>query len=348
MTAFAVAHPPLVRIARAAARLTAAACAACWLAAAPVVGLAADKPPAARSRVSDPAVRPAGGGHCASCGPGGCRQPHGKHHGHHTGCRDGVCVPYCPVRPQQFGFYGTQWRRWPGSEVVQVAGTRDAGPVSPPRSAVPGPSEESLNPEAEQEPAADAGAEAGRGAAPAASPREPLPEPAVPPNPATEPTAPKVLDPVPEMRREPPAEPMPDLKPDPKPDPASEPNSVPQPNLVPDTNLVPEPAAAPKPESPLPPAEPKPLPTEPSTPVPEAKPRPEDENLFEAVSGVGSGPGWRAQRRFAVGAAAADAPTKRGVGRIEPATHIEEPSPSSVPRVSFDPAAEKRRLRSTR
>ena len=326
MIALTSAHPPLVRVARVAARLTAAACAACWLAAAPVVGLAADRPPSgpARSRVSDPAVRPAGGGHCSSCGPG-CHQPHGRHHGHHAGCRDGVCVPYCPVRPQQFGFYGTQWRRWPGSEVVQVAGTRDAGPVSPPRSAVPGPNEESLNPEADQEPAADAGAEAGRGAAPAATPLEPLPEPAVPPKPVAEPTAPNVLDPAPEMRRE---------------QPAQRPDSVPQPNLVP------EPATAPKPESPLLPAEQQPLPSEPSAPVPEAKPRPEDENLFEAVSGVGSGPGWRAQRRFAVRAAAG--PTNPGVGRIETATHLEEPTPASVPRVSFDPAAETRRLRSTR
>lgn len=330
MIALTLAHPSLVRVSHAAARLTAAACAACWLAAAPVAGLAADRPPVGPtgSRTSDPAVRPAGGAHCSSCGPGGCRQPHGKHHGHQAGCRDGVCVPYCPVRPQQFGFYGTQWRRWPGSEVVQISGTRDAGPVSPPRSAVPGPNEESLNPEAEQEPAADAGAEDGRGAAPAATPREPLPEPAVPPKPA----APKALDPTPETRREPPAEPTPD----PEPESASKPY------------LAPEPAAAPKPESQLPPAEPKPLPSEPAAPGPELKPRPEDENLFEAVSGIGSGPGWRAQRRFVVGAAAAAGPTKPGTGRIEPATHLEEPSPNSVPRVSFDPVAETRRLRSTR
>ena len=331
MSALALGNPPLVRVARAAGRMTAAACVACWLAAGPVVGLAADKPPAgpARSRVSDPEVRPAGGAGCRSCGPGGCRQPHGKHHhGHHAGCRDGACVPYCPVRPQQFGFYGTQWRRWPGSAVVQVSGTRDAGPISPPRSAVPGPNEESLNPQADQEPAADAGADAGRGAAPTATPREPLPEPALAPKPVAEPTAPKVLEPAPEVRREPPPQPAPEPKTDAVPEPTAESKPVP------------------RPESPLPPAEPKPLAPEPSAPAPEAKPRPEDENLFEAVSGVGAG--WRAPRRFAVGAAAGEGLTEPGAGLIEPATHLEEPSPNRVPRVSFDPAAETRRLRSTR
>jgi hypothetical protein len=306
MNFLALHKQPLIRRGRTPAGFAVAAWAACWLAAAPVVGLAAERPSAAqtRSRMSDPAVRPAGGAGCPSCGPGGCRQAHGKHHGHHAGCRDGVCVPYCPVRPQQFGFYGTQWRRWPGSAVVQVSGTRDAGPVSPPRSAVPGPNEESLNPQGDEEPAA-------------------------------EPTAPRNLEPAPEMRREPPAEPQP--APEPKTEPTAEPKPEPKSEPL-------FPSAEPKQL----PAEPKPLPAEPSPPAPEAKPRPEDENLFEAISGIGSGNGSRARRRFAVGEAAAEVSASPAAGVIEPATHLDESPPQRVPRVSFDPAAETRRIRSTR
>ena len=308
MNSLALAKPPLIRRERTPAGFAAAAWAACWLAAAPVVGLAAERPPAAqpRARMSDPAVRPAGGAGCPSCGPGGCRQAHGKHHGHHAGCRDGVCVPYCPVRPQQFGVYGTQWRRWPGSAVGQVSGTRDAGPVSPPRSAVPGPNEESLNPQGDEEPAA-------------------------------QPTAPRDLEPAPEMRREPPADPQPAPTPEPKTEPTPEPKPEPKSEPL-------FPPAEPKPL----PAEPKPLPVEPSPPAPEAKPRPEDENLFEAISGFGSANGSRARRRFAVGEAAAEVSASPAAGVIEPATHLDESPPQRVPRVPFDPAAETRRIRSTR
>ena len=52
-------------------------------------------------------------------------------------------MPYCPVRPAQFGYYGTQWRRWPGAGVVPVSGFEDATPAAPPRLQVPGPDEES-------------------------------------------------------------------------------------------------------------------------------------------------------------------------------------------------------------
>lgn len=104
-------------------------------------GAAAPRP----QSVVDRAVVPAGGvAACHQCGPGGCRTGHA--HRHHRDCREGACVPYCPVRPGTFGFYGTQWRRWPGEGVVPVSHDRDATPASPPRSEVPGPNEESLEP----------------------------------------------------------------------------------------------------------------------------------------------------------------------------------------------------------
>ena len=291
----------------------------------PLLGQAADGPPPAtrvQTRVSDPAVRPAGGLGCQSCGPGGCRQAHGNHHGHHAGCRDGVCVPYCPVRPQQFGFYGTQWRRWPGSAVVQVSGARDAGPVSPPRSAVPGPSEESLNPQGEPEPAVNPGADAAATPAPVDTPRDTMPQVPGRREPVTAPKQPEAVEPKPEVRREPMDEPQPQPKPIP-----AEPKPIP---------------AEPKPI----PAEPKPIPAEPKPPAPESKPRPEDENLFEVLSDAA--PAWRAPRRFAVGPAAVEATVAPNGDRVEPVTHLDQPDPKRVPRVPFDPAAETRRLRATR
>lgn len=50
----------------------------------------------------------------------------------------GPCAACCPVRPDQFGFYATHWRPWPGP--VPVAPTRPVDrptPVAPPRSVVP-------------------------------------------------------------------------------------------------------------------------------------------------------------------------------------------------------------------
>lgn len=63
-----------------------------------------------------------------------------------------MCMPSCPVRPGQYGYYGTQWRRWPGQGVVQASAVEAATPVAPPKSAVPNAEEES--------PAARGGAEA--------------------------------------------------------------------------------------------------------------------------------------------------------------------------------------------
>lgn len=122
--------------------------------------------------IVDSSVQPAGGV-CRQCGPAGCK------HGHHRDCRDGACVPYCPVRPSTFGFYGTQWRRWPGSGVVPVSNEQAATPAKPPKSSVPGPDEESLGPKPSELPEPDfpAGA-AGDEPSSAAMPPEPsAPEP---------------------------------------------------------------------------------------------------------------------------------------------------------------------------
>jgi hypothetical protein len=59
-----------------------------------------------------------------------------------------------------FGFYGTQWRRWPGSGVVQASNNEAATPAQPPAAELPGPGEESPETDAADEelpvPAADA------------------------------------------------------------------------------------------------------------------------------------------------------------------------------------------------
>lgn len=164
------------------------------------LGAGAAEPPSlplrARPAVVDHAVVPAGG----ACR--GCREPHcrtcrvGGHRGHHAGCRDGKCHPYCPVRPQEFGFYDTQWRRWPGQGVVPAAHVQDATPARPPKSAVPRIEEESRRTRADELPAPDPSPEAAVPNAPAAQParpaaesiREPVAEPA--PLPVAEPPIP--------------------------------------------------------------------------------------------------------------------------------------------------------------
>lgn len=95
---------------------------------------------AARSKtIVDHSVVPAGGGPCRHCGTGACR----VHGGHLAGCRDGMCAPHCPVRPSQYGYYHTQWRRWPGQGVVPTSAEEAATPVAPPASQVPTIDEES-------------------------------------------------------------------------------------------------------------------------------------------------------------------------------------------------------------
>lgn len=76
------------------------------------------------------------GGQCVAgrCAHGGCR---------HGSCEVPGCPAHCPVRPATFGFYGTQWRSWPGQKVVQAVHTEPAAPVMPPKSEVPTADEES-------------------------------------------------------------------------------------------------------------------------------------------------------------------------------------------------------------
>jgi len=206
----------------------------------PSLGLAAGSP--VGRPIQDPQVVPAGGGQCQACRSGQCR--HGGH-GHQAGCRDGRCVPYCPVRPQEFGFYGTQWRRWPGQGVVPVSDDRAATPVVPPRLAVPGPDQESVrSPEDEPAPVNPEG-----GPAEDVTQTDPLPPlPPTTPQPALEP-APRTLAPAPQ--------PEPSL-----PQPAAEPEMK-KPDLE-----TPEPAAPGR--------------EKPDLPKPAVPPQPEEENLFEA------------------------------------------------------------------
>lgn len=163
----------------------------------------APRQPQAARTVVDAAVQPAGGaGH--ACGPTGCKT--GCRHGHHRDCRDGACVPYCPVRPGTFGFYGTQWRRWPGSGVVPVSNEQASTPAKPPKSSVPGPDEESLGPKASELPEPDFPAEE---SAPAKPRTTAAPEPATPEPPAatTEPAEradePAAPEPMPETDAKP-------------------------------------------------------------------------------------------------------------------------------------------------
>jgi hypothetical protein len=47
------------------------------------------------------------------------------------------------VRTESFGYYGTRWRRWPGTGVVPASAIEGATPVPAPRSTVPRADEES-------------------------------------------------------------------------------------------------------------------------------------------------------------------------------------------------------------
>ena len=158
------------------------------------------RPPRTRPAMVDHAVVPAGGA-CRGCREAHCRTCRGGgHHGHHAGCRDGKCHPYCPVRPQEFGFYDTQWRRWPGQGVAPAAHVQEATPVRPPKSAVPRADEESRGPRADELPAPEPDAtqatprqRSDQPASPPAEPALPAAEPALPAEPIREPAEPAPL-----------------------------------------------------------------------------------------------------------------------------------------------------------
>lgn len=54
------------------------------------------------------------------------------------GFGDVHCAACCPVRPDQFGFYATQWRPWPGFVPLVAPPAADRlTPATPPRAVVP-------------------------------------------------------------------------------------------------------------------------------------------------------------------------------------------------------------------
>ena len=93
---------------------------------------------------------------CRQCGRqdcGKCRPAGGRLGLHCNGlCEQGGCPAHCPVRPDQFGYYATRWRSWPGQGVKQVGHFDPATtPVVPPRSEVPGMEEELALPSLQDE-----------------------------------------------------------------------------------------------------------------------------------------------------------------------------------------------------
>ena len=97
---------------------------------------------------------------CRQCGRqdcGKCR-PVGDRLGLHCNglCEQGGCPAHCPVRPDQFGYYATRWRSWPGQGVKQVGHFDPATtPAVPPRSEVPGMADELALPSQSDEAAPD-------------------------------------------------------------------------------------------------------------------------------------------------------------------------------------------------
>lgn len=257
--------------------------------------------PSRPATMVDPAVTPAGGHGCRDCGPGGCGRGQACGHRHHRDCRDGVCAPYCPVRPGTFGFYGTNWRKWPGQGVVPVSHDAAATPALPPRSEVPGADDESFKTKADElpEPRADgAERETPRSSTP---PEPPAPEPEQPapePDPAAE--KPKARD------QEPGRLPPGDDK-----QPTAEDNSPPSP---PDAKPAPKPR--PQDENLF------------------------DENAARVrrrIPVAKAGPAAPSRDAGGVVKAALDRPAPAATSGRVPARR---PTPKPVPRVSFDPRAE--------
>lgn len=98
---------------------------------------------------------------CGQRGCGKCRPAGGRLDLPCNGlCEQGGCPAHCPVRPDQFGYYATRWRSWPGQSVKQVGNFDPATtPVVPPRSEVPKMADELALPNQQEEGAADDGDE---------------------------------------------------------------------------------------------------------------------------------------------------------------------------------------------
>lgn len=105
-----------------------------------------------------------------------CRHEQPRHAAGCRGeCRGGACAPHCPVKPEEFGFYETQWRPWPRSAAGGPADAATLTPAMPPRSEAPRVDEESLPRPSPLEGAAEADI------APLPTPRIPLPDRSTPP-----------------------------------------------------------------------------------------------------------------------------------------------------------------------
>ena len=98
---------------------------------------------------------------CGQRGCGKCRPAGGRLDLPCNGlCSQGSCPAHCPVRPDQFGYYATRWRSWPGQNVKQVGHFDPATtPVVPPRSEVPKMADELALPNQQEEGASDDGDE---------------------------------------------------------------------------------------------------------------------------------------------------------------------------------------------
>lgn len=155
-----------------------------WLA---IVGLVVAARPVAASEIMA-AVPTKSAPPAPICRSGQCAA--GKQHQRHAdrcegrcangNCGKPGCPAHCPVRPDRFGFYGTQWRVWPGQGVVQASFTDAASPVRPPKSEIPSADEESP-PSAPELPADEESRdEELREEEPAAEPLPPAKAPAAP------------------------------------------------------------------------------------------------------------------------------------------------------------------------
>ncbi|MGI9178317.1 MAG: hypothetical protein ACR2IT_10755 [Pirellulales bacterium] len=233
-------------------------------------------------------------------------------------------MPYCPVRPGTFGFYGTQWRRWPGQGVVPVSNEEAATPAVPPKSEVPDADEESMGPAAselpEPEMPAAGGRDMNRGGNASDTPFAPEPDAAPPAEPMTEPEPAAAQQPA-----------------------AAEPREVPRADEA-------QPA--------------QPEVSKPAADAAPAKPRPADENLFDDSAArkirrkipiaAGAQPSRRdpaSRVQPATHERDEISPDRDPSVPVRPATTASTAraaKPRTVPRVPFDPRAESARLQQGR